>query len=411
MPLFKYEVADATGKTLIGAMDASSEADVRARLIAKGYRVNAVIPTVAPKPVTAQAMPRPQIQTSGVSAPPNELSVFFRGLASYLQAGVGLHQALLQIAGQTPNKGMRIICERMSGRVQVGQRLSDAMSEFPRAFPPHVIGLVAAGELGGFLPIMIGDVALNYELTQKASNRWFKYVCHMAWVNAIGVVLLAPLLPSLFAIGTTDMQSMLANYLHAVWRIALPMGIVISLYHVARAILRQPSMRPLAHSLVLRAPSYGRASKERSLAGFSRILWRLQNAGILPITAWDTACRASENVIVAQRLHGQLDAIRSGRKFSDALSATGLFTSEDQRVLSMGESSGQTADVLGRIAASHEDEAMTSINRTRWFNIRILVWVNVLALAALGLAWVQYFKNMFTWVDWFFGEGSGIFQI
>jgi len=78
----------------------------------------------------------------------------------------------------------------------------------------------------------------------------------------------------------------------------------------------------------------------------------------------------------------------------------------------MGETAGQTVDVLGRIASFHEDAAKTSIGRTKWFNIRILIWVNVLALAVMGLAWVQYLKNMFSWVDWFFGvDGVGIFQI
>ena len=407
MPLFKYEVAEKDGRILIGAMDAPSEAEVRSRLAAKGYRVNAVFGNAPPAPAAPQAMPRAQaIQTSSVSAPPSELSVFFRGLASYLQAGVVLHQALLQIAGQTPNRGMKVICERMAGRVQVGQRLSEAMTEFPRAFPPHAVGLVAAGEMGGFLPIMIGDIALNYELDQKASKRWFKYLCQLGWINAIGTIIISPMLPFMFGAGVVDTRTMLTKYATwTLWYMAIPIGLAIIAYHVAAAILRQPSMRPLAHRLILRAPAYGKASKERSLAGFSRILWRLQNAGILPIAAWDTACQASENVVIAQRLHNQLDAVRSGRKFSDAMAATGLFTSEDQRVLSMGESSGQTADILQRIAGSHEDEALTSIGRTRWYAMKVVIWVNVLALVVFTYCSIQQLNNMFTWVDKFFGTG------
>lgn len=408
MPLFKYEVTEKDGRTLIGAMDALSEAEVRSRLIAKGYRVNAVYSNAPAAAAGPQAVPRPQaaIPTSGVSAPPGELSVFFRGLASYLQAGVVLHQALVQIGGQTPNRGLRIICERMSGRVQVGQRLSEAMSEFPRAFPPHAVGLVAAGELGGFLPIMIGDIALNYELEQKASKRWFSYICKLGWINAIGTVIIAPLLAFMYGEGVTDWESMLTKYVAwTVPHIVLPVSGAVILYNVIAIILRQPGMRPLAHRLVLRAPAFGKASRERSLAGFSRILWRLQNAGILPIASWDTASRAAENVVIAQRLHSQLDSVRSGRRFSDAMSATGLFTSEDQRVLEMGESSGQTADILHRIASTHEDEALVSIGRTRWYAIKLVIWANVIAAAIFAYYSVQYLQNQFTWVDKFFGTG------
>ena len=406
MPLFKYEVAEKDGRILIGAMDAMSEAEVRSRLAAKGYRVNAIFSNAAATAPAAQAVPRLQIPTSGVSAPAGELSVFFRGLASYLQAGVVLHQAVLQIGAQTPNRGMKIICDRMSGRLQAGQRLSEAMSEFPRAFPPHVIGLTAAGELGGFLPIMIGDIAFDYELSQKASKRWFKYICQLGWINAIGTLLIAPFFAFIYGEGVTDFPSMVSKYLAwTSWHMALPVGLAITAYYIAGAVLRQPGMRPLSHGLILKVPAYGRASKERSLAGFSRILWRLQNAGILPIAAWDTAARASENIVVAQRLHTQLEAIRSGQKFSEALSATGLFSSEDQRVLSMGESAGQTADILKRIADFHEDAAMTSIGRSRWFALKLMIWANILAGAALMFCSIKYLNNMFTWVDKFFGTG------
>jgi type II secretory pathway component PulF len=405
--LFKYEVTEKDGRVLIGAMDAVSEAEVRTRLTEKGYRVNAVYsnaPAAAPR---SQAVPRPQaIPTSGVSAPFGELSVFFRGLASYLHSGVVLHQALVQIGAQTPNRGMKIICDRMAARIQAGQRLSEAMSEFPRAFPPHVVGLTAAGELAGFLPIMIGDIAFNYELEQKASKRWFAYVCKLGWINAIGTIIVSPILPFMAVVGVMDVQSMLTKYIRwTVPHIVLPIGLAFIIYYTAAIVLRQPGMRPLAHSLVLRVPAYGRASKERSLAGFSRILWRLQNAGILPIAAWDTASRAAENVVVAERLHSQLDAIRQGRKFSDALAATGMFTSEDQRVLAMGESAGQTADILKRIADFYEDSAMTSFGRSRWFATKIVIWVNVLAFAFSAVCLIQYLKNVFTWVDWFMGTG------
>ena len=161
----------------------------------------------------------------------------------------------------------------------------------------------------------------------------------------------------------------------------------------------------MSHGLILKVPAYGRASKERSLAGFSRILWRLQNAGILPIAAWDTASRASENIVIARRLHGQLDAVRSGGSFSDALAATRLFSSEDQRVLAMGESAGQTVDILQRIAGYHEDAALTSIGRAKWFAIKIVIWVNVIAIAVFAYCIIKNLLNQFTWVDKTFGTG------
>ena len=413
MPLFRYEVVDKNGRPMIGVMDAASESEVQQCLISKGYTVNLVVPAdpaaAQPKPSLQSAMTAMQAGSgprSRVSAPPKELAVFFRSLASFLQAGITLNQALVQIASQTPNYGLRIMCERMAVRVQVGERLSDAMTEFPRAFPPHVVGVVAAGELGGFLPVMIGDVALDYEVAQRASSRTARYISWGIWMHVYGFLFTAPAFPALFSIGVMDVQTMLAKYLELTLKYVVPpLAILIIGYYVGAAILRQPDMRPVAHRLVLRVPWAGRASRERSLASFSRILWRLQSVGILPLGAWDAASRAAENLVVAVRLREQVESIRSGAKFSDALAATGLFTSEDHRVLAAAETSGQTADVLQRIGAYYEDAALVSAGRARWLGVRIATLAALFSIGVLVVCFGLYFQNMFKWVDWFMGTG------
>lgn len=190
--------------------------------------------------------------------------------------------------------------------------------------------------------------------------------------------------------------------------VVVPLIILVAGYFVAAVALRQPRMRPVAHKLLLSVPWTGRASRERSLATFARILWRLQSAGILPINAWDTASRSADNVVIAARLHAQTEAVRSGRKFSEALAATGLFTSEDQRVLAVGEATGQTADILQKIAAYYEDAALASANRAKWLGFRIAVFATVLSLGVIALCMALAYPNMLKWVDWFFETGESV---
>jgi len=395
---FRYEITDKSGKPMRGVMDAPSESDVYQRLVARGYSVNRVLPVGGPAPQsTPQArpvMPGPQSVVGhkyGTSVSASEMSVFFRGLSSYLKSGVPIYQALVQIGAQTPVRGMRFVCERMATLVQMGQSLSTAMTEFPRVFPPHVIGVTMAGELGGFLPAVVGDIALDYELEQRASNRWSKTISNVLWINAIGTLLVAPFLPLMYSTAATMdsnspldyLQAGLNAWLHYVTTyMAPPLALVLGAYFIAKFVLRQPNMRSVRDALRLRAPAgIGRANRLRSLASFTRILWRLQQAGILPIQAWDAASRAAENTHIAARLYQQVDAVRSGRKLSEALGATGLFTSEDQRVMALGESSGETADILHRMAAYYEDAALTAAGRGKWFMTRIAIWANILALA------------------------------
>jgi len=380
VPFFRYEVVDKSGRTLTGTMDAGSEADVRERLAAEGYRVKLIL--APPMPVSTKprdaAVPGPRPRSA--AAPAKEMAVFFRQLASLIHAGVGMHEALAQINQQTPNRGLRNISSRAAERVDAGERLSQAMEEFPRAFPPHVVGVVAAGELGGFLPIVLGDIALDYEIEQRASVRWIRWVQWTLWIQTLGVILLMPVMPLLPWIATEGMG---VYYAFVLKYLVPPLVAVIVVLVVARAILRRPSMRTAVHSLLLKVPTLGRASRERSLANFTRMLWRLQSAGILPVQAWETASRAANNVVVAGRLRDQLGAIRSGARFSAAMNATGLFRNEDERILATGEASGQVADILQRMASYYEDSAMTAAGRARWLGLRIAILAYIVAFGAV----------------------------
>lgn len=410
MPLYRYEIVSKGGKTLSGAMDASSENEVYQNLTAKGFLVNFIMASQVPNTQAGQsavrqtAAPMPVGQVSGLSAPMGELAIFFRQIQSLLHSGMNAYQALIDITKQTRNRSLRMIIDRMASRIQAGDKLSQAMSEFPSAFPPHVLGIVAAGELGGFLPIVLGDIALDYELKQRASSRVMKFIAWMLWINAFGCLFLVPFVPSLLTPGVESLSDAFHRYLQiTIPYILIPMVIAVGVYHIAAAILRRRQMRNVAHKLLLWVPSAGRASKERSVAVFSQILWRLMAAGVLPVTAWEAASQAAENVIVSQKLAGQAGAMRSGVKISDAIALTGLFSDGDKRVLSIAEASGQTVDSLHRIASYYEDAARTSAGRFKSFGLRISIWATVLATAAVLGSIAMYYNMVFPWVDKFMG--------
>ncbi|MCL6520182.1 MAG: type II secretion system F family protein [Armatimonadetes bacterium] len=407
MPLFRYEVADKSGKILRGVMNASSEAEVRHRLSTQGFQVRLIV-----QPPGQQAQPPQQVQRASLAsfprrrttAPPSEMAVFFRGLASFLVAGVSVHEALIRIANQTPKKSVRFIAQRMASRVQSGEKLSQAMEGFPKAFPPHVIGVVAAGELGGFLPIVVGDIANDYEIANKAVNFYFKIGCWLGWLNAFGLILFALLPPMIFSPGVTNVFEGIAKWWHFTWMRMLPIMLVIILgYYGILFILRRPGLRRVRHSLLLMVPIAGHASKLRSIAGFTRILWRLLKAGILPITAWEAASAAAENEVIASDLRKQVSVLRSGMKLSEALAATGYLTDKHQRILIMGEQTGQIVDMLEKVVVHYEEAAVAAANAVKWAGLHVCILFNLIVFGIVSACVVsQTYSNMFDWVDWLF---------
>lgn len=406
MAMFRYEVTDRAGKMLSGAMAAASEADVRQKLGEMGYTIRTVLGPpvdVSVKPKSpAVPVPTPAVAgpTQRTTASPRELVVFFRQIQSLLQSGMNLYQALMSIYGQSRHSGMHRIVGTMAGRVQAGERLSRAMMEFPRAFPPHVIGVVASGEVGGFLPAVLGDIALDYEIEQRASIRWMKWAQNLLWVNCIGIILLVPAMPNLPIIAKDGLEGYLRAYVSDVMTyIVPPMLVALIAYLAVRAFLKRPEMRLVSHALLLKVPVAGRASRERSLANFSRMLWRLQSVGILPIQAWDTASMAASNVVIALRLRAQIPALRSGARLSQAMQSAGLFREDDRRILEVGEMSGQTPDILQRMAMFYEDAALSSAGRVRSYGLRFAILANLLVLGAMALSELTYISNLMKMFD------------
>lgn len=403
MPMFRYQVTDRSGKMLSGAMSASSEADVRRKLSSMGYSVSMIQGPPAPA-FTPPAPPRARtrqvsVRTERTNASPAEMVMLLRQIQTMLHSGTNLYQALATISGQSRSPGMQRIATRLASRVQTGERMSQAMMEFPRAFPPHVVGVVASGEVGGFLPDVLGDIALDYEIEQRASVRWMRWTQNLLWINAIGTLLLVPAISNV-----PEMMRGLDAYLRAylsdlMTYILPPMALLILLFLVGRAFMRRPDMRPVADAVALRVPVLGRAIRDRSLANFSRMLWRLQSSGVLPIQAWDTASMAANNSAVVRRLRSQLGSLQQGARLSQAMQATGLFQEDERRMLEVGEMSGQTPDVLHRIAVFYEDRALSSAGRVRACGMRIAVLANVLALVAVVFGDSMRIVNMLSIVE------------
>lgn len=417
MPWFKYEAEDKTGKYSSGVMVAPDEAEIRQRLISGGYSVISVIlagQISDPKVQSIDITPR-----SLLTAPPAEMMVFFTELASMLKSGINIYESLMHIAGQTRSRALHEISLKLAEIVQRGEKLSVAMEDYPKAFPVHVRGVIASGELGGFLPIVVGDIALDYEIASRASSRNARFWSIFLWINVIGTLAFIPSGP-LIAEGVQTLMkakvmgglnerimTVLGPFFHFTLIYSLPATLLlIAAHYFVKHHFELPQNRYKYYKMLLKIPWVGKSSRERSLASFSRILWRLQSAGVLPIQSWEAAVKAPENLYVAEALAGQTDRIKSGVTFSDALTSTGLFSQDDQRILATAEKAGRITDSLQQMSSYYEDSAKVSANKAKWMSTRIaiiaLIIVTGLVIIISSASYGTFLDSIYSW----FTEGT-----
>jgi len=397
MAFFRYTALDKSGQTVMGAMQASTEAEVAARLTQMGYQPQSVFPAPGSAPArTAQATPR---QPKGRNVGAQSMAVFFREFAALQRAGIAPFQALTELASRTHEPVLAETARSMAEAVHAGGRLSDAMEGFPHVFPVHVVGAVRAGELGGFLPIVLDEIALEYE-QELAFYKGLGIAKAFVWQGIIALAIAQPVFPALFP------EPHWGLYLRLVFLRNLPiLAAIVLLARFMYARWKQPQNADVRDRWALRYPVFGDLVRQRSLAAFVRMLYKLYTAGVSPVAAWEGAVNATPNGEI-RALLGQADAlIKSGTPLHEAFRTTGLFANEVESLLATGVMSGQVVEMLGRVAEYYQNNVDRALQSARFWMFRLFIIAALVVTGAVIIVLMKtYFDAVFGFTRTFFPE-------
>ncbi|MBX5448282.1 MAG: type II secretion system F family protein, partial [Acidothermus cellulolyticus] len=162
---YQYSVRDRSGKLLTGTLAADSETAVAQRLRAMGF---------APISINvANAGLKKEISIPGFGnrVKMKDLAVMSRQFATMINSGLSLLRALTILREQTQSKALQKVLTEVRNDVETGSSLSAAMSKHPRAFPPLMVNMIRAGEVGGFLDSVLLEIAANYEAEVKLRSK------------------------------------------------------------------------------------------------------------------------------------------------------------------------------------------------------------------------------------------------
>jgi type II secretory pathway component PulF len=169
MPVFQYKALQANGAVAEGQLEAAGRPEAFAQMAGLGLR-----------PVTlfekaGQAKKGSSIPISfgsfaflkkvhKVSA--RALEDFTRLLSSLLAAGVPLSRALVILHKESSNPAAQAKWKEIHDYVIDGMSLADAMGKSPDTFPRVYTAMVQAGETGGFLDLVLAQIA-DFQAREK----------------------------------------------------------------------------------------------------------------------------------------------------------------------------------------------------------------------------------------------------
>jgi type II secretory pathway component PulF len=408
MPFFRYEAVDRNGRPISGTMDAPSEDAVATRLTQQGFSGLNILPPRSPSNGASAPSRTPAAASRGaragapgaprnMTAPPKDCALFYRQFAALVRSGISLYQALDTLGPRTSQPALRFAAREMAEAARSGSPITSVMERRPTLFPDHIVSCVRGAETGGFLDVVLDEIAYEYEQhTAFLKGMWLPRALVVQELFALALA--QPLFPTLFP---NAQPALYAAYAGRNCLLALALLMLI------RAVLRWlslPGNTLRRDALILRLPVLGDLARQRSLAAFVRMLRRLYNAGVGPIGCWEGAMHVAENEVIRRKLVDAYEGVRAGEPIHDAFMRTGLFANETEQLLATGVVSGQVVEMLDRVAEYYQQNVDRAFGNARFWLYRLSITLFIVLSGMVLIVLVRtYFDAVFNftkgWTD------------
>ncbi|MFN8167197.1 MAG: type II secretion system F family protein [Candidatus Nanopelagicales bacterium] len=359
---FEYAVRDRSGSIVTGKIEADSPAAVASKLKSMGY---------APVKISevksgglAMEISLPKI---GSKVKLKELAVFSRQFSTMINAGLSMLRALSILEEQQPNKFFAGVLTEVRLEVESGSALSISMAKRPDVFPPLMVNMIRAGEVGGFLDKVLTQIADNYEAEValrgkvKSAMTYPVVVLIMAIVMTIGMLLfIVPTFAGLFTQlgGTLPAPTQILVTLSNFLKVAIVPLIVLSIVGavVWGRIKHTERVREFIDPLKLKVPIFGQLFRKIALARFCRNLGTMLSSGVPILQSLDIVADTSGNVVVAHAVRDVQESVRNGESLTEPLSKHDIFPPMVTQMLAVGEDTGALDNMLHKISDFYDQE-------------------------------------------------------
>ncbi len=361
---------------------------------------NAPASRVTPSVSTAFSLPKTDSISYAGGVTDRDRLLFFQQLASLVRSGMSIYASLDNLAPRTPAKNLSKAAMEMASAARTGGQISTVMARYPVLFPEYITATVKAGETGGFLEVSLAEIALNYgRKIDLYRGAWIPKL--MAAQSLFMIPIVLPLMSTLLREGSVGEH--LLEYLRLELTIYLP--ITFALFFGAKFAFRRVQMPQFTRwrdQLALKVPPFNELQRQESLGSFVRMLRRLFEAGVAPITAWEGAMDVSGNQVIREKLRSSHDLMKSGASFSEAFAATGLFNSQIENLVITGQQSGQVVEMLDQAADYYDTQSQESAKRAKFTMLRIGI-IAMLVFGGAAFLWTvkSYFAAIFRYTDHF----------
>jgi type IV pilus assembly protein PilC len=355
-----YSVQDRAGKVVRGRTEAPNREAAVQRLIRQGY-----VPVTVTE--AGKGMHREISFSFGAKVPLKDLAVMSRQFATMINSGLALLRALGILASQTTNKTLASTLAQVQAAVESGESLSNSLSRHPKIFPPLMVNMIRAGEVGGFLDGALLQIAANFESEVKlrakikSAMTYPVVVFVIAVLAVIGMLLfIVPVFANMFDSlgGTLPAPTRVLVWLSHALTLGLPLIVVLTVVGVIgwHRIKDRENVRRVVDPLKLKVPVFGLLFRKVAISRFTRNLGTMLAAGVPLLQALDVVGDASGNMVIRDASTAVAAGVRVGTPLAIPLAEHKVFPPMVVQMLAVGEETGAMDSMLGKISDFYDAE-------------------------------------------------------
>jgi type IV pilus assembly protein PilC len=396
MAVFVWEAETKRGEVKKGEMDAADEAVVRGFLRRQGL-----------KSINVKKKPKDLLEYLPFlkqKVKEKNIVVFARIFATMINAGLPLIQCLDLLAQQEQNKTFAKIITTVKEDIEGGSTLHDALKKHPRIFDELFVNLVAAGESGGILDVILNRLSNYMEKAMKLKSRVKSAMTYPAIVLVVAVAVVALLLVYVIPVfkklfegmggqlpGPTQFIINVSEFTQSYFLFMI--GFLAVFVYIFRRYYRTEKGRRTVDAAVLKAPVFGPLIKKVAVAKFTRTLSTMLGSGVPILEGLSIVSKTAGNVIVESAIMKTRQSISEGRTIAEPLAETDIFPPMVVQMIAVGEATGALDSMLAKIADFYDDEVDTAVGAlTAMLEPFMMVFLGVIVGGMIICMYLPIFK-------------------
>jgi type IV pilus assembly protein PilC len=295
-----------------------------------------------------------------------------RQLSVMIDAGIPQVMALDILAKQSENPALRKVVQDVKDRVEQGSAFNAALGRHPKIFSQLYTNLVAAGEQGGVLDVILRRLADYLEKTSALIGKVKSAMFYPAAVVVVAVLVVWGLLTFVVPKFAEFVKSMggnlpaptlmlidISHFFVDRWYVifASILGIIFGV----RALFVTPSTRKVIDRVSLRIPVIGPIVRKTAVSRFARTMSILLQSGVPILESMDICGRIAGNYTVQEALQKTKIAVAEGKSMAAPLEYSGVFPPMVVQMVSVGEKTGALDQMLAKVADFYDEQVDASI--------------------------------------------------